>query len=93
MSTSRSPETMARLFSSRAFRSSFRHRTGVRPNFQARTVSGSRRYSSPGMNSARWRSPAAAMRPKRRNRSNFTRWAQAKEALAQFWSRSWKPSS
>ena len=87
-STSSSPFRSLLLFSSRCSKSSLRHFTLVRANFHFATVPGSFRYSFPGINSARWRSPAAAIKPKRLNKSNFTLCAQAKHALAQLVSRS-----
>ena len=45
--------------------------------------SGFLRYAWGGMNSARWRSPAAAITPYFWKRSNFTLWPQAKKLLSQ----------
>ncbi|MNN54486.1 hypothetical protein D3C81_1693050 [compost metagenome] len=79
-----SPATSRRLRSRSFCRLSIRQATVVRPNFHCFTCSGLRRYHVFGMNSAKWRSPAAAIRPKRRNRSKWMRFAEVKLLFIQW---------
>ena len=70
-SISSSPASRRLLLASLSSRSFFLQSTVVRWNFHALMVSGSFKYSSPGMNSAGCLSPAAQIQPKRLNMSKY----------------------